>query len=313
MIDTTINTKLVAMKADHLSMDELEDFATILSVPEVAEHLRHTKRYRTILNKLKLEDIHRLELEHHLKEVIDDDLHKINRYLDEPFYLIEKEKEIEELFILLQSRKMKTQHHICHPQIKELATLDESALKLALENLGYKEIIPYLDDLLKVEVLLKKHYFICVQNHYLTKNTKLIDALAYEMSLFLLSYIYRYKRYFNASSQEIMDLFDPLLCVFDMTDYLSWIKEGKSHELYTLLNYDFTLDLPIERFIYRTLKKDYLRNMRYENDTYLKIFSYLRLAEIELINMTDIIEGVRYKIGAPKMIELLIKEEHNGN
>ena len=311
MINTTINTKLIAMLSNHIQMDSFEEFATILDVSEFALALQETKRYHQILASVDASALHRLELEKIIQSIKKIDYQKIKRFMPEGFYLLELEQEIDELIILLHIRQSESNYQFETSWIEKCIHLETQDFINVLKEHHYEFLIPYLDDLLQGELYLKKHLFLKTKARYETESPKLVAAYHDELILFLLSYVYRFKKYYETSKQNLTEIFKPLFDVLNIKPYEHYITSQTSNEIYPLLGYDSSLEIPLERFVYGTLYKTYLRNMRFEDDTLLKFFSYMRLVDIEIKNITDLIEGIRYKIGQDKMIELLIKEAMN--
>ncbi len=306
MHNTALNTKLIAMAAKLIDDIEFEELATILSVHEVAEHLNEATRYKALLDNIDVSHTNRLDLENKIRKIIYLDLDKIKRYMHAPFELIDKIQEVDALIVMLYARNNLTDALTSVTWIDDLLRADSEVFTRKLKEKGYGFILDNLDDLLYTEVLLKG-FIVDISNK---AGPELSNLIKKEMTLLLLTFIYRTKKFFPDVD---LNSFNPLIERLDVKRYLNWIESGNSAELYDILGFDISKDVPIERFILGNLKSIYLKQLRYSDDTRVKLYCYMQLVSLEIKNIIDVIEGVRYEVGPKRIIELLIKEENYGN
>jgi V/A-type H+-transporting ATPase subunit C len=124
--------------------------------------------------------------------------------------------------------------------------------------------------------------------------------------------IYRLKRYFNASSGKIQSLIMPEYCLFTAKEMRDMICDCTADEVVECLQKKYHRYAKGVEFIdieHYTGTIRYNLNhhfIEYYTEASLVLLSYMVLAEIEIQNVINIIEGVRYGVSPDRIKTLLV-------
>ncbi len=199
-----------------------------------------------------------------------------------------KSKNIEDICKNLESTKY---HHI----FKSFINQNEIAInKLEREFNNF-----YVNNLIKL---------INQFSNFKVKNLK--DILLAEIELNNLRKIYRLKKYYKVTNEYIKNsmintkhrfnnkIIDNL--ILKGTDLLTVLKNSSYRNF---INIDSD---EIEDLIADILKNISIKNIHSSNDKDVVVLAYISFLKIEILNLIDVIEGVRYQIGSGKIMENLI-------
>lgn len=220
----------------------------------------------------------------------------MEEYADFDFMQLSKVKNFDELLKVLEATPYK---NVIKRYTAPNGSIDFSACELALKTHYYKTIFSLID------------------KYYKGKTKKeLTEIVLVEIELLNLSLIYRLKRYFKKSKEEIKlhllpfhykltsHLLDKLL---DDDDKQQFIKD--------MALYKYNINMAGVQFNY---VEDYTKRLRYiisrklmrfSSNAPISFYSLMALTQIEIENIVIIIEGVRYQDSAAEIQKLLILEK----
>jgi V/A-type H+-transporting ATPase subunit C len=333
-----LSTKIRAMKGKMLTHDDYEQMMIKPNVKEVALYLKNNTYYKDALQDLNESDIHRGKLEVMLYRSVVSDALKIAKHLtgtEKRIYrYVYRKLEIEDVKKML--RTLATG--------KSLQTLDRASLfvshysridfnkSLAAKNV--KELVDTLEgtnfygllkplvsnseeiDTFAAEMILDLYYFQKTAKQVKKVESKtdqvLLDQLlGVEADFKNIFWIYRAKKYYNLNREMIFRYLIPhkyklnhkiLAELIDTKSIESFIN--RVEETYYGQIIDFTyerVELQAMSFIYELQE----RSMRQNPFSIAPIIGYMYLKETEVLNITNIVEGIRYNIGRDNIKDYL--------
>ena len=141
----------------------------------------------------------------------------------------------------------------------------------------------------------------------------LMQLLGLQCDITNLSYIYRLKYNFKTSNEYIRPLLIPFGAMLSEKE-ISYLLDDKI----SIGFFERLSNTPLRK-LYKDLHPEYFelasdivtynlckRNMRYSSNPPVVLFSFILLAEIEVTNITHIIEGVRYNVPAEEISKLIV-------
>lgn len=201
-----------------------------------------------------------------------------------------------------------------------------SDLLKVLERTQYQNVIKNFDapngkiNFTACELALKTHYyntiFALIDKYYKGKTKKeLYEIVLIEIELLNLSLIYRLKRYFNKSPDEIKlqilpfyyklntRTVDTLLEIKDSNRYIEGMKLHNYNNKMKNVDFNFIEDYTkrLKFIINRKL-------MRFSSNAPISFYALMSLIQIEIENTIIIIEGIRYQDSPAEIQKLLILE-----
>ena len=208
-------------------------------------------------------------------------------------------------------------------ELIKVNTFDE--LLSVLKNTPYYSILKPLKprsvldiDYANFEIVLKAYYYKrvyeIIEQEFTGKDKKDIrDLFDTQIELENITKIYRLKKYYNASPSEIKKVLNPTYKRISKNDLDEWIDTLDAQAFLHAVNknaYDIPTDA--KEFQYIEYQTDAImfdlnkRLMRFSTNPNIILVSYLSLLDIEIRNIIDIIEGIRYKVENDKIAKLLI-------
>ena len=125
--------------------------------------------------------------------------------------------------------------------------------------------------------------------------------------------IYRLKKYFTVSKEFIKQMLADYCCFFRMKDLYNMVDNDTAEQVIQRLEksrYKAYLSnqkfLYIEHYAQRIAFNMSAHFIRTDTDPNLSLLAYVLLADIEIQNVIDIIESVRYQIPQERVKALLI-------
>jgi V/A-type H+-transporting ATPase subunit C len=325
-----------------------KDYNTMLgckTVGEIASFLKQqSSEYSQILLSLDESDVHRGQLESLIRKKIFKDSISICRYelsTGEHFFeYVIKRTEIEQILhtirLLLAGRSPDliytmpiffTKHTSIDFPLLTRVNSQEEFLK-AIEKSDYGRILSEFktqlcngDEVLteietKLYSYLYDRIYKVVQKHT-RGNTKeeLHKIFDSYLDLFNFVNVIRMKRYYNMSTRDMKAILLPfgtlkqkhLHAMITASDYKEAINIMKTTSIGKKLdevNYNFVDGLPL-RFIYKICN----HYIRFSSNPSVVMFSYINLTRVELSNIINIIEGVRYKVPREEILKILILDQ----
>lgn len=337
-----INTKVLAMRARRINDKDYLELIKAKDLKEVFLYLRDHTYYGDFLSKMNPEDLHRTEIEAHLNDLKVRDTEKLMHYLlgeEKNFLLILLIRmEVESIRILirgiarsgnlesLKALMIFSEKYTKIPFDRLFRARDWEEFKKMLVNTDYYRISEiYKDikgphDLVMVEKNLDRYYYDLLKNRLMKldkkSNQDLIDLQRRNFDLLNLIWIYRGKKFYSLSREELiayslrggLELNEKRLLSLVDAKNLVEIKALLTNSDYAFLfNHTDTIDLFMERRKERYL---YYQNLKLfgDSDSGLgRVVAYVRLLDFEIEDITSIIESKRYRMGADETKKYLIR------
>jgi V/A-type H+-transporting ATPase subunit C len=333
--------KAKAMYGKHLKSDDYTELLRKKTVQEIAGYLKNETAFKSVLEGINEFSIHRGHLEMLVRQTFYVDFLELIRYgqtKKDHFYeygvLMMEIKQIL-MSIRLLSETDKTS------QIAQLPIFANRMISFDVEKLinvnNFDELLsvlkstPYYNllkplkpkslldiDYANFEVVLKAYYYKrvyeIIEHEFSGKDKQDIkDLFDTQIELENITKIYRLKKYYNASPVEIKKVLNPTYKRITKKVLDEWIDTKDAQGFLQAIHthaYDIPTDL--KEFQYIEYQTDAImfglnkRLMRFSTNPNIILVSYLSLLDIEIRNIIDIIEGIRYKVENDKIAKLLI-------
>lgn len=333
--------KAKAMYGHHLTKENYTELLRKKSVNEIAAYLKNETAYQSILQGINDASIHRGYLEMLIRQSFFVDFIELIRY-GEPknhqFYqygiLMIEIKQI--LVSIRQLNDPERENHV--------AQLPLFANKMTSFNLEKLVSVNSFDDILEVlkdtvyepllkplkpsklddldfaqcELVLKNYYYRrvneLIEKEFKGKIKKQIKALFdTRIELDNIVKIYRLKKYYKSSPDDIKKVINPTFVKIPKNTLYDWIEHKNAEEFLSALSESaYKSAINNQDFVYIEYHMDGIINnlskhlIRFSNEPNMVLVAYLSVLEIEIQNIVDIIEGVRYHVESEKIARLLI-------
>ncbi len=333
--------KAKAMYGKHLKSDDYTELLRKKTVQEIAGYLKNETAFKSVLKGINEFSIHRGHLEMLIRQTFYLDFLELIRYgqsKKDHFYeygvlMIEIKQILMSIRLLSETDKTNQiaqlpifANRMISFDVEELIkvnTFDE--LLSVLKNTPYYSILKPLKprsvldiDYANFEIVLKAYYYKrvyeIIEQEFTGKDKKDIrDLFDTQIELENITKIYRLKKYYNASPSEIKKVLNPTYKRISKNDLDEWIDTLDAQAFLHAVNknaYDIPTDA--KEFQYIEYQTDAImfdlnkRLMRFSTNPNIILVSYLSLLDIEIRNIIDIIEGIRYKVENDKIAKLLI-------
>lgn len=331
--DFAMSAKARAMYSGHLSSQNYATMLELDSVSAIGGYLKNQTRYSSVLSGVNEESIHRDFLEQKIRSLAMKEFVSLMRYVKKEknhfyqFYL--KELEINQLIFVLHAIESNTTHHYGKfmNEINHLMVFDVDALMVCttydqvlkvVSGTEYRDVLSLLSaekvDLSQAEDNLQEHYNQSILKLIQAEGDKeLLNAFNMQLELENIVLIYRMKKYFDVKPQDLgARLQGPHRHISrkkieDWVDHYSGaeILEDLKHSYYGQF-VDFDSKHHIEYYFDMIRYKEFRSILRLSSNTDLILFAYMMLVSLEIKNIIDVIEGVRYKITTHEIEQLLI-------
>jgi len=339
--NNAIIAKAKTMYGTFLKNDDYEKLIKMVSVSEVVSYLKKHPYYEALLKDVIPSTIHRGQLELLIRKNAFESILKLIKSVysnDKSYYELSIVKQENDLILSvlrtiisddLSSLRGKVPYFFdVHTDIdlKKLLkseTFDE--LLDAVEHTAYekilspfyvrnKEMIRYLD----IEFALEKHYydeaFKRVDKNYQGKlNTLLKDIYYTKIELQNITKIYRLKKFYQSDPLTIKQLLNikhsrmseqKLAELIEIKDPNKILKHLASSELKYFKN---DKDYVYIEYFAGKIKYDLAKKyMYFTNEVPLFFSAFVTLTELQVDNITNIIEGIRYKVNESELKQMLI-------
>jgi V/A-type H+-transporting ATPase subunit C len=324
-----LNAKMKGMHANHLSKEELEE---LLSQTTLRDAISFLKQKFPLLENIN-EDMHRKELEQELNNLFIIDILKLIKYLND------SDKEI--FFEFLAKYEINCVKNVFRNVVtnrdskSNLKNIDNWTEKMFHSIDGINDIkgIPEFFELIqsesyykvfkeyenitsdipleKLEVKLDQFYFTKIYKIAEKNNKELKNMIGTEIDLLNVIWIYRSKKYFSYLEEEIKNILIPinfkinnekinrLIVATDFEEMKMILKE-------TVYKNVFSSEEFIEHDKDKYLYNIYLKLFRTKLFNICTVFCNINLIDIEIKNIINIIEGIRYKIDKTEIQKRLI-------
>ncbi len=324
-----LNAKLKGMYATQFTKEELTELIRQNNIKETIYFLKAKFPSLENIN----ENMHRKELEQELNNLFIINILKICKYLNK------KEKEIFMQFL------SKYEINCVKNVFRNIATNRDASVSLKnidnwttkmftninginqikeeteflelIESQEYYKIFKEYEEqidnvpLEEIEVKLDKYYFCQVYELAEKENKELQDIIGTEIDLLNIIWIYRAKKYFKYSADEIKQIIIPinyklsksilreLLNVTNYEDIFEIVEKTKYKNVFKNEN---DLEHDKNEFLY----KKYMKYFKTKLFNICTVFCNINLIDIEIKNIINVIEGIRYNIDKSEIQKKII-------
>ncbi len=336
-----ITSKARAMYGHRLTMRDYNEMMKKRSVPEVAAYLRDNTHYRDVLGQLDLANIHRARLEQAVRSHRQEQYHALMNYVansGSKFYqFLYLWEEIDEIIEVLRHITSESDDYFFHysAYLPRYASYDIKALVgvstyeemfTVLERTPYKKILEKTlsnedgvskrTKLITCEHNLKIYYydtiFAMIKKDFSKTTTKELQNFFYhQIDTENIVAAFRLRKFFKNDKSQIEKallpyktpshklIADIASCADDKL--LAGILAGSKLFDGELLDNDY-----VESLTLRSKEKISKRLLRFSINAPSVLASYMALTEIELENVINIIEAIRYGLSTEDTKKLLI-------
>ncbi|MEA5074600.1 MAG: V-type ATPase subunit [Eubacterium aggregans] len=333
----------MAMKSRMLTKS---DYQALIREPDVAgvlSYLKNETYYAPFLKNVDTLQVHRQAVEIPLNRMKIQQIEKILHYLsgmEKGFiktFLIRAD--IEALRILIRGMARGENLESLAPLLvysEEYTNIDFEHLLKASDWESFKKVLVHTEyfrileiyktvsideDLFPIEKSLERYYYDKLK-WYLDRldqreNKALITTMRKGIDLLNLIWLYRGKKFYNLSREELlayslrgglrikMEGIQKMAEVKDMDTLLQMMESYDEYKF--LFNHRKTIDLYMERRRERFLYFAFL-NLFHKNDSGIgKVVAFIRLTEFEIEDVTSIIESKRYRMSIEETEKFLIR------
>ena len=327
MISFLSNAVLVKIRAKYAKRLSSNDYKALLSsenVTEIANYLKSKDVYCNSLSKMNSE-IHRGPLEKALMQSFFEDLSALANYdlkfskkVFKYIILCSEIKQINKFLTFLKSdnsekfecflprflqlkSKIKFNQFNKIKSYKDLTTflriteyykilqsfehdvpIDINIIETGLYNYKFQTILNSIYELKKISKETKKFFYKCIDIMNIIR-------------------VLRTKKVCNPSNDYISKI------VFKFGDYKFNNYDICEEQLKNIFGNDINSVQKLEKEFKKIKFKWAKKNIRYSSVPEIIAFSYISLKEFEIMNITNIIEGVRYKLPSDRIEKMLIK------
>ncbi len=324
-----LNSKMKCMYANNLSKYDLEE---LLRQNNLKEAINFLKVKFPSLENLN-ENMHRKELEQELNNLFIYEILKLSKYLntDEKKFFMQflSKYEINCVKNVFRNVTTNTDSTIYLKNIDNWTTkmfkninginqiTEETEFLELIKNEDYYEIFEEYENIIEnvplqdIEVKLDIFYFQKMYNLSKKVNKTLNYLVGTEIDLLNIIWIYRAKKYFNYPIEEIKNIIIPIHYKINKKILEELLNCSDFNELKTVL----------DKTIYRKVFCEETK-IEYEKDKYLydinikifrtkmfdisTVFCNINLIDIEIKNIINIIEGIRYKLDKSEIQKKII-------
>ncbi len=333
---SAVITKLRAMYSRLLSYEDYMALSSMSSVGEVIHYLKGCPGYSDLLSNINEATTHRGSLEHIFSGNIIHDAKKLSSMLGQ------KEKKVLNIFLLKYEIDVikRIVQHVCSGREKDtalsadiasesviitkglktercFAATDLKELADALSGTDYADVISefvHADSVTAADIgtALDDYYFRRLQNgvrSYLSGSDRATSQafLSAEIDVFNIMWIYRYKKYYDMTPEEIVNRIIPEkkktsreklveLAGCDISEYKNIVSSSKYGNIF-----EDSADKDWDKRFAAYLHKMYHRQLRNDSYSFNTVLAYLHLKEMDINNIITVVEGVRYGVGEDKI------------
>lgn len=343
MATGVIVSKAKSMHGKQLKAQDYDELLHKRSVSEVAGYLKNETQYGLALKDVRENNIHRGQLENILRRDMLRQTMKLYRYAEasqKDFYQLHMQQ-IEMDLILQRIRVLISEQY--EDAIAELPVFLKGYVSFDLLRLGsvhtFDELLDVLKKTMYYDVLLpyrtakgkegeiaytacetalnkayNEHVFEVIDHVMKGKTKKEVKELyGVDVELSNLTKIYRFKRYFGSREDVIRDSLIPVYTHISQKQMEEYLAEPtmkgfmkKLSESWYHLNMDDDKRVYIEWYMDRFRFQQARKHLYYSQNAPIVFSSYLYLQKLELDNIINIIEGIRYNVDSEDIAKMLI-------
>lgn len=324
-----INAKMKGMYANNFSKNELEELLRQTNLKDAIFILKSKFPSLENIN----ENLHRKELEQELNNLFIIDILKLLKYLNknEKRILMEFIAKYEINCVKNVFRNLTTNEDVQN-NLKNIDnwtnkifksidginhTNEEKEFLELIKSEEYYKIFKEYGDIIdsvpldEIEVKLDKFYFENIYKLSKNVNKEFQNMIGTEIDLLNITWIYRAKQYFYYSSEEINQIIIPINYKLNKDKLQKLINSSDFEEMKNILDETIyrkvfkskeTLEHDRDKFLYDL----YMKLFRTKLFNICTVFCNINLIDIEIKNIINIIEGIRYKVDKQEIQKRLI-------
>lgn len=327
---THLTTKIRAMMGKMLTEEDFKNILNMQSVTEIAQYLKNSTYYRQHFEDIRESDIHRGQLEVLLYRALLTDALKIARYLkgnEKAIYrFVYREQEIEDIKKMLRTLQTGGDLEGINQRTLFVSRYSRIDFRVSLKSKTIKELIDSLKgtnfyailkplvisetkiNLFAAEMALDLYYYKQL-NSQISKLITGKDAQILKMifgsdaDFRNMMWIYRAKKYYNLRKEIIYSYIIPNGYKLKKNKIIELVESETAEEVLGLLKksyYKKMIDFDCGHWgnsFYKYYGIKQRKDMRLLSFSIAPIIGYIIIKQVEIRNITTIIEGVRYKIG----------------
>lgn len=338
-----LNTKIRVLERELLTNEDYLNLIGLKSVEAGVNYFLEETYYSELLKNLKVKDLSSIEnlFYNNLLEKYDKitsflhieyrkifkkifmryEVEHIKKYLRK----LNENKSVEDLYKNFEKAKYSDLDYKALSQVKDIEGFIES-----LKGTSYYKILYYHlsseDRLFYMEMSLDIHYFNLLNSEMKKrfgqeKRNTILEILQKNSDLLNIQWIYRGKKYYDFSSEELLNYvlltgyyfkYKDLksLCYAKTTQELvNKLKESKYEFLFNdQVNFEFLMERNVERYIYQLFKD--LEKVSTLNIN--KSIGYMHKLEYEMRDIFTILESIKYGLEVEDIKKRLVREVRGG-
>lgn len=329
LIYSGITAKVKAMESHLLQNDDYVKISNLESIPEFINLLKSNPTYAQVFTGYDETNLHRGQIEHIIMNSLYNSYSRIYRFCNQ-----EQRKELTFLSYRFETNTIKyCLQHVFNQEYEYISTdfdaifsrrLGVNLEQLAssknidefincLKNTAYYPILKAVQNtshpsLFDYEMQLDINYFKAVwklKDKVLKgdSNKAFTEILGKQIDLLNILWIYRSKKYYDIETANIYSYIIPISYKLKKKEITAFIESNSIEELISLINTSYYVKVyhieTITSFesLYRTLlKKIYKANKQKYPNSMAPVQQFLYLKEIEIDNLTTVLECIRYKL-----------------
>ncbi|MBC8611079.1 V-type ATPase subunit [Massilimaliae timonensis] len=334
--------KARAMYGKHITPEQYQEMLRCHSVQEVAAFLKNQTHYGEMLSNVSEHNIHRGQLENLLRKAAFEQCGKLYHYLpltrNDLFQVVIRQEEISELLrmvLLMRAGNAKSFILELPGYLIQRAEIDLMAvaratkfdeLIYAVRGSEYAAILKRFapsDEKGQInyigcehafyEYFYRKTFAMINKNYKGQAKTQLLELVKVDIELKNLEHVFRCKRYLNASPEDIVRSLYPYYYKIHAEQLQEMVEAKDEHtldDLFSKTKYHTKFEQTQLPFIedytkryYYSLCKRYLHFSPYVSVVF---YAYFHLNQVELNNIVNVIEGIRYGLPENEIKELLV-------
>ena len=339
---THLATKIRAMLGNMLTEEDFDSMAHMNSVQDIAGYLKNHTYYKPHFEALDANEIHRGELEVILYRAMITDALKIAKHLkgwEKSFYrYVYRKQEVEDLKKMLRALQIGKSLKAINRQTLFISRYSKIDFNVSLEATNARELVDTLKnskyytllkpllkeddtiDLFSAEMSLDMYYYGRLY-HQIRKHmrgedkTVMLRDYGLDVDFRNMLWIYRSKKYYKMSKERIFTYLIPGGYKLNKEELVNLVEAVDGDAVMARLKkgpYGSIIDFDSGHWgngFYSYASFIYRSNIRLKSTTIAPMVDYIFLKEIEIVNLTTIIEGVRYRI-APDEVEKFVSKQH---
>ncbi len=344
--DNATVAKIRTIYGKRLRENDYTELVSRKKVTEVADYLKKHTHFAKAFNGIDTSSIHRGHLESILNKAYFDEyerLCKFQQLSDKPFFnflLIQSEiKEILKAILYLNNESDDVYIRTMHAFLIKKASFDMLELAKAkdfnellavIRDTPYYNTIKYVqtdkNDIIpytKCEILLRtyylKHLLEMAKKNFDNKTCSVLsEQINMQTDIINIVNGYRVKKYFNGDAEFLREMSlpfhgrvseikrDELFEAEDSNDFIKRLSKTVYGRLMTNLAEDME-SIYFEKELERLQCVMAKRALQFSDNAAVSLYSYMQLVEMEVKNLTIIIESIRYGRSIPYMQNLIVQ------